>query len=133
MKIGKKVIERAAEILSRLMRDYHDEIDVAYMNMDKKLRVGLFIELSPGKVDSIAIKGGIAFIESQIKDESPLELINENQGELELTPTGKKEPYTTIVPYGPRAYQIRVVWVNYTYEDMGGKGIRTPGGRGRGW
>ena len=84
-KISMKVIDKANELVAGLMRQFQDELDVAYLNSDgdKGLTVALSVKFSAGKNDTMGIDAGINFVESRIKDGNSA-YVDSRQEELPL-------------------------------------------------
>ena len=82
-KISNKVLEKAVELTSGLLRQFQDEMDVAYLNSDGNtgLTVSLSVKFSAGKNDTMGIDAGINFVESRIKDGNSA-YVDPNQDEL---------------------------------------------------
>jgi len=94
-KISDKVLEKAVELTSGLLRQFQDEMDVAYLNSDGNtgLTVSLSVKFSAGKNDTMGIDAGINFVESRIKDGNSA-YVDSRQEELPLeTETPERTTY----------------------------------------
>lgn len=67
--IGEKTIERIKEDIGDLLTSYRSAIEGAYLTQEKNLKVGLSVDLSPGKhPDEIIIESSISFTTGKVKD-----------------------------------------------------------------
>lgn len=76
--ISLKVTQTAGEMLTDLLKRYHEKIDKAYLKSDGALTVDLKAKFKPGENDSIEVEVGINFVTDRIKNTFS-RLVNENQ------------------------------------------------------
>ena len=76
--ISLKVTQTAGEMLTDLLKSYHEKIDKAYLKSDGTLTVDLKAKFKPGENDSIEVEVGINFVTDRIKNTFS-RLVNENQ------------------------------------------------------
>lgn len=80
--IGEKTIERIREDIGDLLVSYREAIDQAYLKQEKNLKVGLSVDLSPGKhPDEIIIESSISFTTGKVKDKIE-SVVDERQANL---------------------------------------------------
>ena len=110
--ISNKVLEESITIIEIALQDKREEMDLAFLKADDKLKIGLSLSFAPAKDGGIDQELEINFVKDRVKDKYKGHTVGEGQGEMfdgdgkSLVASTKKEEYDYFYvarsgPWGP--------------------------------
>jgi len=99
------LIEQIGEMTKKILCDYRERIERAYLKADGDLTIKMSHKLSGGDASKIKVVTSIAFVEDQVKDDTTY-IVDPNQ--FDLFPHTGEGDVPEAAPVAPKERQIEL-------------------------